>query len=391
MSRNIAQNLILLGLTLSGIGWGADEAPAFSSAGIVRGDRTVEILVPGAGMSIYGRHLGPSEGCAGRAVPDQSETLNPRAPLRAFADLSVYPTQLCGVQVLMGDEPTGLLYVSESQINFKIPQRSPEDGTIGLRIVYNGGSSVPIEMRAGFEKIQISLDEPAYTDMPVWIRVDLPFEFTGLMRYPFVLGPAGFGCNEVEVRRTGQYLPLLSSSTWTRYLRVMPGNICGSYLEPLSGTKPGRLPLHLLYRFYTAGTYEVRFTLRRRPMDVSERGEIRAQSEWTRIEILPSKPNQRADWLNGLQQSMPSDRTSLLSDVLPGVLGFADELALEIVLRCLYHSDAAVRLYALNGLAYWPDQTMAPRLLALLQSRGPNEEIVRYLSRRGTDSTVPAK
>jgi hypothetical protein len=386
MRGNIAHNLVLLGLTLSRIGWGVDEVPTFSPAGILCGDRTVAILVPGAGMSICGRYLGPSEGCAGRAAPNQFETLLP-----AFADLSVYPGQLCGVQVLIGGEPAGLLYVSERQINFNLPQQSPDGGTVELRVLYNGRSSAPVKMPAGFKKIAISLDQPAYSDMPVWIRIDLPFEFTGLMRYPFVLSPAGSGCNEVEVRRNGQLLPPLSSSNWTRYLSVMPGNICGSYVEPTNGAKPGRLPLLLLYRFDAAGTYEVRFTLRHRPIDVSQRGEIRAESEWTPIESFPSKPNQHADWLDGLQRSMQSDRASFLSDVLPGVVGFADDASLEIVLRCLYHSEAAVRFYALNGLSYWPGQSTSPRLLAMLQSRGPNEEVIRYLSRQNAVSALPAK
>jgi hypothetical protein len=207
MSSRIAPiNLVLLGLTLSQVGWGANLAPEFPAAGVVRGDRTVQFLVPGAGMSIYGRYLGPAVGCAGKADPKQLETPNPRAARPGFVDLSMYPKELCDVQVLIGGEPAGLLYVSEKQINFKIPQDSAESGTAEIRVVYRGQSSTPLELKAGFEQTTISLDQPAYTDMPVWIRVELPFEFTGVVRYPFVLGPAGFGCNEVEVRRNGQAL-----------------------------------------------------------------------------------------------------------------------------------------------------------------------------------------
>jgi hypothetical protein len=66
--------------------WGGDPPRGFlrnntsvipfrvgSFAGVVRGDRAVQILVPGAGMSIYDRHLGPAAGCAGIADPKQRE------------------------------------------------------------------------------------------------------------------------------------------------------------------------------------------------------------------------------------------------------------------------------------------------------------------------------
>jgi hypothetical protein len=392
MSGRIAQiNLVLLGLTLSRVGWGVDLAPEFPAAGVVRSDRTVQILVPGAGMSIYGRYLGPAAGCVGRADPKQLQTPNPRAAEPAFVDLSVYPKDLCDVQVLIDGEPAGLLYVSEKQINFKVPQDSPESAMAEIRVVYRGQSSAPLELKAGFEQTTISLDQPAYTDMPVWIRVELPFEFTGLVRYPFVLGPAGFGCNEVEVRRSGQTLPLLPGSNWMRYGVAFAGNICGSYGQPTKAVEQGRLPLHLLYRFDTPGTYEVRFTLRRSPFGASQPGEMRAQSAWTPIEILPARPNQRAEWLNDLRNNVPSDSADLLADVLPSVLGLPDDASLEVVMRSLYHSDATVQRYALNGLFYWPDELTSRRLLALLESRGPNDEIVRFLSRQTESRAARAK
>jgi uncharacterized protein (TIGR03437 family) len=78
--------------------------------------------------------------------------------------------------VLIGDQPAGLLFVSEKQINFKVPQDSPENGIVDLRVVRMGQSSPPVAMDAGFEKTIISLEQPAYAGMPVWLKVDLPFE-----------------------------------------------------------------------------------------------------------------------------------------------------------------------------------------------------------------------
>jgi len=49
MSGAVAHtNLVLVGLTLSRLLLAVDVAPEFPPAGVVRGDRTVEILVPGA-------------------------------------------------------------------------------------------------------------------------------------------------------------------------------------------------------------------------------------------------------------------------------------------------------------------------------------------------------
>src|SRR6202162_556693 len=249
-------------------------------------------------MSIYGQHLAPSDGrCPSSADPQRRETPNPRRPDQRFADTSVYPTELCGVQVFIGDKPAGLLYVSEKQINFKIPQDAPEGGSVAIRVVRMGQSSAPVTMEAGFEKTVISLEQPAYTGMPVWLKVELPFEL-GTIQYPYSLGPAGFGCNEVEVRKQGKLLTLPPGSV--RHGGAFSGNICGSYPAAGASNHSGRLPLHLLYRFDAPGTYEVRLTVWSRPVGFGAQSQLRVRSEWTPIEVLPSKSNQRADRLQGL-------------------------------------------------------------------------------------------
>ena len=64
--------------------------------------------------------------------------------------------------------------------------------------------------------------------MPIWLKVDVPW-FPGLVRYPFVLGRSGFGCNQVEVRRNGTVLTPLPGSDWMRHGMLFSGNISGSY------------------------------------------------------------------------------------------------------------------------------------------------------------------
>lgn len=374
--------MLVFGLLLSAHVWCADPPPEFTAAGVVRGANSAKILVPGVGMSIYGQHLGPSEsGCSGSADPQRRETPNPRRLDRRFVDTSIYPTELCGTQVFIGDKPAGLLYVSEKQINFKIPQDAPESGSAVIRVVRMGQSSAPVTMEAGFEKTVIALEQPAYTGMPAWLKVDLPFE-SGTIRYPYVLGPAGFGCNQVEVRKQGKLLTLQPGSNWMRYGGAFSGNICGSYGAAGASNHIGRLPLQLLYRFDAPGTYEVRLTVWGSPVGFGPQNELRARSEWVPIEVLPSKPNQRAEWLDDLRAHAPVEAAELLTETLPSLLGAPDDVSLDILAGYLYHPDASVRRYAMNGLSYWPEEAASKKLLGLLHTKGPSDSLIGFLMRQ---------
>lgn len=95
---------------------------------------------------------------------------------------------------------------------------------VDIRVIYNGQSSRSLVMKAGFEKTTVMIDGRAYAGMPVWLKIGLPFERTGAVQYPFILGPAGFGCNMVEVRRNGQPLPLIRGSNWPWHSHVFTGS-----------------------------------------------------------------------------------------------------------------------------------------------------------------------
>ena len=344
---------------------GADFPPEFTAAGVARGTKPARMMVPGTYLTIYGTHLGP-----------------PPGKCSAVIAASNWPREFCGTQIFIGGIPTELLYVSDKQINFKVPQDSPKNGMVEIRVVYDGQVSRPVAMKAGFEPATVSLDGPAYTDMPIWLKIDLPFEFTGVVRYPFILGPAGFGCNEVEVRRDGHMLPLLPGSDWTRYGVVIGGNICGSY-SPAGDTQTDRLPLHLLYRFDGPGIYEVRYTLRSMPVGVAlPQTAFRIRSEWTPIEVLASRPGERSEWLRSIRDRAPSDPSELLTNTLPSLLGVPDDASFDIVAGYLYHANAAVQRYTLDGLSYWPDEYTLQKLRGLQQTRGPSDAVTRYLTRQ---------
>ncbi len=343
------------GLCLQALVWGADPPPQFTPEGVV--GPSAGKLVPGATMSIYGRYLG-SNGCTVSA--DSRDAGN-----------------ACDTQVLIGDKPAQLLFASEGQINFKVPLDVPPSDGAELRVVYRGQSSLPLTMRVGPEKTIVSVDQPAYAGMPVWLRVELPFE-NGTIHYPYLRGLAGFGCNEVEVRRNGESLPLISGSNWMRSPMVFNGNICGSYELESPPHIIGRLPLHLLYDFRAPGTYEVRFTRRSVPFGALSQTGFKVRSEWTPFEVLPSEPNRRAEWSKSLRAHPPVEPGELLTDTLPGLLGIPDESSLEILIGYLYHPDSSVRQYAMNGLSYWPEESVSRKLLALLLTTGPSDAIVLF-------------
>ena len=193
-------------LCLRTVVWGADPPPQFTPEGIV-GQARAGRLVPGGGMSIYGRYLGPPAG--GCVSADR-----------------LYAKNICDTQVLIGDKPADLLFVSEKQINFKVPLDVPSSDAAELRVVYRGQSSTPLIVRVGPEKTIASVDQPAYAGMPVWLNVELPSAY-GTIHYPYILGRAGFGCNEVEVRRNGQpLLPIPDSNS-----RRSGSDVCREHLR----------------------------------------------------------------------------------------------------------------------------------------------------------------
>lgn len=202
-------------------------APSFEASKVLPANSDEFIpLAPGMLASIYGENLGPQARCTGRGSPMTGD----------------YPQRLCETQVLLGDIPAGLLYVHQQQINFQVPLHFPE-GPTSVRVIYRGQSSRPV----GREVRMLSLAEPAYVHRPVWLRVELPSQDRGVIRYPFTVRPWDFGVHEFEVR--GSQGPLQKIAYPRRgVLRDFPdfSRLLGLPREP---EHKYRIPLHLQYRF----------------------------------------------------------------------------------------------------------------------------------------------
>jgi hypothetical protein len=326
-------------------------------------------------ISIYGQDLGPERGCEGQADNRRTEKPNPRRARQSFAETLIYPTELCGVQVFVGDKPAGLLYVQEKQVNFKVPQDVPLDGEAELKVIFQERSSSPVRVPFGLENPKLSVEGIARVGSPVWIKVDLPYGW-GFVVYPVSYLPADFGCHGLEVRQNGIALSRITVATAPM---IGPGNGCGNDSSIPGHPVPhqGRLPLHLQYRFEKPGVYEVRYTRRR----IIYSPDVLLRSEWTPIEVLGAQTAPR--------RAAPQDPAEILSDFLPSVLGFPDGASLSIVLEYVYHPNDTVRRYVAGGLAYWPEKDVESRLAELIRTKGPSDAVVYFAAHLPPDLMDP--
>ncbi len=348
--------------------WKLPPAPSFTRAGVLPSDGAAPVpLAPGMLVSIYGSHLGPAAGCEVHA-PDPSKTI-------------------CGVQVFVGGVPANLLYAQARQINFKIPPESAAKGDAEVRVVYNRQSSIPITVPLGPDLAVVKLERPARVGMPVWLKVSIAGA-PNWIQYPFTVYPAGFGCNEVEVRRDGKLLPRFASlSTQALGLTSFSGPPCGFLSLPAGSHRGGRIPLHLQYRFNRPGIYEVRYSAL---PTWSTETPAHVRSAWTRIEILPGGAAARAKWLTERETHAPLEASALVTDFLPDILGVPDSRSLRILVPYLQHSDSLVRQFAMYGLTYWPLAQASASVINLVLAKGPSDAAVRFLTLRAALSPAAA-
>ncbi len=291
------------------------------------------------------------------------------------------------MRVLVGGEPAGLLYVHRDQINFKVPQNVPMEGTVGLQIVHGNQASAVVQIEAGLAPLRLILPEHAFTNMPIWVGVVIPPNRASAIRYPFPMGPADIGCNELQLRKDGR--PLEPMPGTQQLSGVFAGQACGS--SSLGDRYQNRLPLHMRYRIEEPGEYEVRLQMGHasapgRPLT---EGEIDIQSEWTPLHVEASTENQRREWLNELTRNPPVAPEELIADYLPSILGVPDQQSLEAVVAQLYHLHPRVAQYAAQSLGYWPKPQVTRAIQRAVERRGPSEEAVSWLLSQKADGLDP--
>ncbi|MDA0204546.1 MAG: hypothetical protein O3A53_12830 [Acidobacteria bacterium] len=366
------------------------QAPNFEASKVqIPNSNDTTPLGPGELISVYGADLGPDQPCQGQADPDLRETPDPQWRDPRWINLMVFPKELCGVRVMVGGEPAGLLYVHRDQINFKVPQSVPMEGTVGLQIIHGDQASTVVQIEAGLAPLRLILPEPAFTGMPIWVGVVIPRNRASPIRYPYPLGPADIGCNELLVRKDGR---LLERNPFVPYMgHVLAGPICGS--SSLGDRYQNRLPLHRLYRIEEPGDYEIRLSMGHAFASgrVLTEEEIAVRSEWTPLRVEAATEHQRREWLDELTNSPPVSPEELIADYLPSILGVPDEQSLAAVVAQLYHLHPRVAQYSAQAFGYWPKPQIAQLLQRAVEQQGPSQAAVRWLSmmrEAGTDPVV---
>ncbi len=258
-----------------------------------------------------------------------------------------------------------LRYTLCDRTDFEVPGESRVEVEAKLRAEYEGHSGYPLKSPPVQGTAGLTFGEPVRVGGPIWAHVEPPNNFHGMVQYPIGVEPDNLGCHEFEVRRNGVLLPRIV----VRYsIRVTGGLSCGVIGIPGRPMKhPGRLPLHLQYRFETPGVYEVCYA-RKADQFGPRSAEILFRSAWTRVEVQPAAPAPIG--------SPPQDPVEILSDFLPSILGVPDSERLSVVLDYLYHPEETVRRYAANSLGYWPDNEVQSRLISLARAKGPSDVVI---------------
>jgi hypothetical protein len=330
-------------------GWGQTEGPFISREGILPA-KGPQWLEPGQFVAVYGQRLAPPGGCL-----EKLET-----------QPGVYPTDICDTHVTVNGIRAGLQFVGDGQINIKLPADISSAREVAIVVTVRGVSSQAVTAPMGKPKLTLSLAEPAYVHMPVWIAHNVPVPYRDPIQYPF-----GMSGGRFEVRRNGVMLKPLEIPL----RQVAVGSLGGVVLADTP------LPLHLQYRFDAAGKYEIRYIGTRMEPDPPRgmRTVVLDESDWTEIEIQPFPEARRREWIGERARAMPSSPAQLISKALPELLAVPDAATLSAILPQLYHSDESVRRYVAASLAMFDGALLAKQLTPMVREKGPTEEIARLL------------
>jgi hypothetical protein len=307
-------------LLLAAAALGQTGVPRFTREGLPHGeDGKPLLLAPGMIVTVYGADLGPDPWCE-QPIPQNGP----------------YPLEACGVRVLVDGRAAGLLFAGSRQINFKIPDDAPEDGSAPIQVCVHDACSDRMEVRFSLRKAFIHLQGHAYVHMPVWIEVEQP-QCCGI-QYPYNMFPLDFGDARFEVFHNGELLKPVSTGTSLMMGRTMPQD-----------TPRSRLPLHLMYRFDEPGVYSVRFA--GRGYTYPGAIEMAVQSDWTDIVLEPYSDAQRYAWLaSEALKARSATPGELVGDIIPSLLAWRDEAALSVLLTLVDNPNALVRQFARMSL-----------------------------------------
>ena len=277
-----------------------------------------------------------------------------------------YPLAVCGVRVLIGAQPAGLMYVGpygvhtgSDQINFQVPEGIETEGEVPFQVCVGKLCSDPLQVPFTNKDILIKVEGKAYAHMPLWVGFTVPFN--NEFRYPASPCPWDFGGFQIEVRKDGHILPSRPMPTCTDLGRV--GEMSAMIL--FKGVAH-RLPVHLFHIFQSPGEYELRMSGPLLAPDLSKVSRT-GYSDWVHVTVEPFSETERRAWLDSVTRPVPSGKTQgNESELIVSLLAQPDESALKALLNFLPSpppldwATGGVRDLGMN----WPRGCLAPAALA---------------------------
>jgi len=221
---------------------------------------------------------------------------------------------------------------------------------------------------------KISLPDPAYVGMPIWMQVESPTNYT--IHYPASTTPNDFYCNEVDVKQNGRLLSPLKG--------VPPGGrggpACG--FLGVADIAQSKLPIHLQYPLTQPGTYLVRFT--RHEYRGAGKLEIAEQSDWVVLHLRTAPPSMIESWLSHQLSTLPVAAGPLLGEALPSLLASRDNRVLRLMIDTTYQScparvwgcpESVLAGYAAESLKLFESAQVRTQLLLAISQRGPSNAL----------------
>ena len=241
--------------------------------------------------------------------------------LRPTTSCTPLPTDFCGVRVKLGEYFARVTYVGPmgnpnlngDQINFQVPTSAGGEGPTPIQVCVDHRCSEPVLIEFTSKDILLSTVGGLRVNMPVWIAVDIPLN--PRFAYPFSVCPWDFGGYEVQLRKDGSVLPSLPAPKCVH-----------QSTSPIAVSRTRRLPLHLIYRFDTPGTYGVRVSGPILTPDLS--GVARTGvSDWHEIRVKPETPEQHRAWLRHMASgvTVPPSGWRQSGDFIASLLASTDE------------------------------------------------------------------
>ena len=184
--------------------------------------------------------------------------------------------------------------------------------------------------------IELHVEEPAYTGMPVWLDVDVQ---DGCLEavYGGDGGGAVFGGrgDRAEIRhdnrpaRRPAHVTIRDSDNGPVSGAACPGS------RPTQPPSAHRFPLHLGASFDEPGHCKVRWVI----PNHSHGPPALARSDWVDFNVFLSTPAQREAWLTNLLAHPPQDLTSMVRDYIPSLLAAPQDGRVRRALFSLICSD----------------------------------------------------